>query len=133
MRVTSISIVCKSLALFALFSASVSCSTIPSTEIKNVQLCGDLMELGAECSYTRSSQRDSLTKAEWDKIRLGRISLTPEGLEHLTSVVERLCYYTKSCTYEQEQEIKAIVNHFRGRLKRIKDRSESVRRSRTKP
>lgn len=72
------------------------------------------MEDGARCiTYITRRTRD-LSAEEFDDIRLGRISLSPQDYAKLKATLEQLCSFN-NCSYEQRQQ----VEHAKGFVSKL--------------
>lgn len=76
-----------------------SCATVPDFEG-----CADLREDGARCITYISRKTRDLSEAQFDAIRFGRISLSPQDYAKLKATLEKLCSFN-NCSYEQREQV----------------------------
>lgn len=85
-----------------LFSAIAlnGCGHVP---VKDTEGCADLGVAGAECAHIYISQKRSLTKAQWDKIRPGWVCMPSDDFSNTFDSIDDLCRNSRLCDYETQQ------------------------------
>jgi len=94
-----------------------------NVKIEDHEWCGDLGELGARCFYTISDRRRVLTKEEWDKEKVGKISTSAASVASIKTSILKLCRLTRRCWYSKERE---IVEAFGANVQTIGVETKSV-------
>lgn len=87
----------------AVLSGCTTIGTIPEVEIKDHVFYADAGSFGATWRTTLSDRQGHLSKKDWDELRKGMICTTSDSIEHDAAVIEKFCYYTGRCTYEEVQ------------------------------
>lgn len=87
-----------------------SCSHTPP----NIEACIRLHR-GAACTHTiKGSGRDRLlTEQQWQAIRLGRISMTPEAWARVRIFIENVCARKGACNDDWQDKLSAISQNIR--------------------
>jgi hypothetical protein len=100
-----------------IFLSGATCSKV---KIADPEWCGDIGKWGAECvqSFDKTKGR-SLTKPEWDKIRIGWMCTKHESVSNWAGAITKLCADTRYCT----KEIKEKINNLNSNLEKIKKKT----------
>lgn len=88
-------------------------SSCASVEVPDFEACADLSPDGAYCANFITPQTRAIESQIWERMRIGRLSLSPEDFSALKASIEKLCSVKRSrCTYEQRE----IIEDFFHRL-----------------
>lgn len=87
-------------------------SACGSVEIPDFEACGDFMDDGARCTTFISGKSRNLSPGQFDRLRYGRISLSPQDYREVKAAIEKLCAVNR-CTYEQEQAVEEAKSFFK--------------------
>ncbi len=82
----------------------VNCAHTPP----DVEVCIRLSK-GAQCAFTISPETRRLTEAQWQEIKLGRMSLTSNGYAEYRLFVERVCAVDGACV---DVDVQDLLNIF---------------------
>lgn len=95
------------LPLTLLLSGTVlnGCSQIT---VKDKEVCADLGVVGAHCAHTFITQRSDLTKADWDKRRIGWMCMSADDFSDTEDSVDELCRTTNMCDYATAAKIQLV-------------------------
>lgn len=91
------------LAASFIATAAVSCST----QIKDLEFCGDLGADGATCFHTLTPASRNVSKTQWDASRFGMICTSGDAVAEIKREIEQLCSVT-SCDYNTQASIAAF-------------------------
>lgn len=92
--------------MLGLLSISFVIGACGTVEIKDQEVCIDLVEDGGTCNHTLQELPAVYAPgSEWDLKRYGRISLSPEGFGELKIEIEQLCEVSKKCTWEFKKKM----------------------------
>lgn len=87
-----------------------------AVQIKNERWYGDLGPRGAIYFETLSNATGSVSKAEWDAMRVGMACTTTDTLAEIKKEIEELCSST-ACDYEK---VSRVLGKFQANLETIK-------------
>lgn len=91
--------------LITLLSVTVSCGSVT---VKDKQVCADLGIAGAECAHTLITNRQPLTKTQWDKQRVGWMCMSSGDFSDSEDSIDELCKTTSLCGYETQDQIAQV-------------------------
>lgn len=83
-------------------------------------------ELGASCFKTHTEETRELSKAEWDKERFGQLCTPAESFTNFKTAIEKLCYMTKKCTFEEKKILKSMERKIESFNKGANDYATSI-------
>lgn len=96
-----------------------ACGTI---SLKDGQACGDMGRLGATCDNVFTDKPVDYDAAEWDRRRVGRISIPSALYANWKAALLKFCKDTGRCKIEEEEAIEEIgkkIDRLDRRSKRI--------------
>lgn len=68
---------------------------------------------GAHCNYMLNTKPpEDYNKMDWDAIRFGQACTEVQSISDLIGVVEKLCFDTGRCTYDQKKLVHDIRLQF---------------------
>lgn len=100
-----------------------SCGRI---KLKNSEWCGDMGELGASCFKTHSDESRDLSKEQWDQERFGQVCTQAENFTNMKTAIQKLCYLTKKCTFEEKKILKELESKIETFNKGANDYATSI-------
>lgn len=87
-----------------------------AVSIKNERWFGDVGPSGAVWFETLTDEQGSISKAEWDQMRIGMACISTDTLAQIKSEIEKLCSATP-CEYEKVQ---SVLGKFQINLDKLK-------------
>lgn len=87
--------------------------------IKNERWYGDVGSQGAIYFETLSSTQGTLSKPEWDQMRVGMACTTTDTLSEIKKEIEKLCSVTR-CNYEK---VARVLGKFQAHLNKVKSQT----------
>lgn len=80
--------------VLALSLGAIGCGGL---KIPNEWVCADGGKHGAFCAMTRSNSEQRLSKAQWDKVRVGWFCMHPDSFGNYQKFIELACNQNKNC------------------------------------
>lgn len=99
-----------------------------SVKIPDIEVCGDMGDMGAACFHTISEKPRDIAKPDWDKERFGYLCMSSDSYAEIKKTILKLCNEVK-CSKEvvkQTEEIDSKVQ------KRVKKKSAGENESKSK-
>jgi hypothetical protein len=81
-----------------------SCARVP---IVDSEWYGDKGAFGARATYFIQDKRRNISKAEWDKMRVGMVCTSAETFSNWKKSLMKLCDSNKACYFYSEEVEKA--------------------------
>ena len=85
-----------------------------SIEVPNVRGCVELTRDRAFCKETISGDESRIEAEVWRKLRVGRISLSPDDWGQVLRFIESACEITSRCTQEETKKASDFLDRFKG-------------------
>jgi hypothetical protein len=76
--------------------------------------------VGASCFHTLSDKQRDLTIDQWDAERFGMVCTRAENFSNWKAAILKLCKATKSCSFEEVQQIQAFFDRVEQRIELAK-------------
>lgn len=86
-----------------------------SVSIPDTEWCGDMGPDGAVCVHTLKPDTRDVSKEAWDIEREGMLCTQSSSFAVWKIIIEKLCYETKDCNYEQVKTFLEKTQHVKRR------------------
>lgn len=80
-----------------------SCTNV---QIKDGEVCANAPDGSASCFHMFSDSSRDLSKEEWDELRVGWLSQSPELYANIESALESECQTHHDCSYEVDKQVR---------------------------
>ena len=81
------------LLCLVLFTSLTSCTVA----LHDQRWCGDMGQYGATCFHTLTTDKETMTKEQWDVVRFGMVCSEAQSFADNKAAIEKLCHDTKEC------------------------------------
>jgi hypothetical protein len=93
---------CRRLFVWITILLLASCGRV---KINDSEFCGDMGSEGATCFNLLSDKKREIKKEQWDEERFGMICSDSEAFLNLKTAIQKLCYVSKRCYYDNAKKI----------------------------
>lgn len=79
-----------------------------SVIIKDAEWCSNLEDGTAYCVHSITGQKRMVSKEQWDKERVGKLTTSAETYANIKEVIKQLCSQTNDCYFDKSNKVLVI-------------------------
>ena len=83
-------------------------SSCQSVIIKDAEWCSNLEDGSAYCVHTLTGKKRMVSKEQWDKERVGKLTTSAETYANIKEVIKQLCSQTNDCYFDKTKKVLVI-------------------------
>lgn len=94
------------------------CASCGHVTVYDKEVCGDLGPVGAHCAHTLTDAKRDISKAAWDRERIGWLCMNATGYNDTETSLDQFCTTTNLCDFETKETLGMVKSRMRPVVKK---------------